>query len=318
MKLSRWKAIAGFFLAAVLTAPAFGATTALPGTLNYVEGQAQIGSQDLSAKSIGSADLQPGQTITTGNGRAEILLTPGVFLRLDDNSAAKMISPSLTNTEVALNKGRASLEVAEIHKQNAIKIAEEGATTQVLKNGLYEFDADQGNVQVFDGKSKVQAADKSINLKGGRELSLNSTPLKAHKFDKKKAENDFYNWSDLRSQYEAEANVDAAGIVPSGYAGPGWWWDPWFSAYTFVPGDGIFYSPFGWGFYSPAFINYAPFYYGRPYGYYGHGYRYYSHGYRPHGFSGARAVRPAPAIHGGGFGAVHSGSFGSPHTAIRH
>lgn len=314
MKLSRWKAIAGFFLAAVLTAPAFGATTALPGTLNYVEGQAQIGSQDLSAKSIGSADLQPGQTITTENGRAEILLTPGVFLRLDDNSAAKMISPSLTNTEVELDKGRASLEVAEIHKQNDIRIAEDGATTQVLKNGLYEFNADQGNVQVFDGKANVRAEDKSINLKGGRELSLNSTPLKARKFDKKMAENDFYNWSDLRSQYEAEANVDAAGIVPSGYVGPGWWWDPWFSAYTFVPGDGIFYSPFGWGFYSPAFISYAPFYYGVPH--------YYGHGYRPHAFSGARAaarpVRPAPAIRGGVFGTVHGGSFGSPHVAMRH
>jgi hypothetical protein len=317
MKLSRWKAIAGFFLAAVLSAPAFGANTALPGTLNYVEGQAQIGSQNLTASSVGSAELQPGQSITTENGRAEILLTPGVFLRLDDNSAARMVSPSLTSTEVELDKGRATVEVAEIHKQNDIKIAEDGATTQVLKNGLYEFNANQGNVQVFDGKARVQDNDKSVEVKGGRELDLNAAPLKAHKFDKKKAEDDFYNWSALRSQYESEANVDVARIVPSGYVGPGWFWDPWFSAYTFVPGDGIFYSPFGWGFYSPAWIGYAPIYYGIPYHYYGHG-------YRPHastaGRAAARPVRPAPAgaVHAGGFGAMHSGAMSSPHMAIRH
>src|SRR5579872_2322278 len=131
MKLSRTKTLLGFLLAAILSAPAFGANTPLPGTLNYVEGQAQIGTEDLTAKSVGSADLKAGEKIATEKGRAEILLTPGVFLRLDNNSVAEMISPSLTDTEVELSKGRAMLEVAEIHKQNDIKIDQNGATTQV-------------------------------------------------------------------------------------------------------------------------------------------------------------------------------------------
>ena len=78
----------------------------------------------------------------------------------------------------------------------------------------------------------------------------------------------------------AEANVDAARIVVAdgwgpgywgaGFWGPGWgwggwYWDPWFSAYTFMPLDGIFYSPFGWGFYSPGFVYRAPFYGGHFY-----------------------------------------------------
>ena len=37
----------------------------------------------------------------------------------------------------------------------------------------------------------------------------------------------------------------------AGWYGAGWYWDPCFGAYTFIPGDGIFYSPFGWGFYPP-------------------------------------------------------------------
>ena len=321
MKLSRIKTLLGLFLAAILSAPALGANTPLPGTLNYVEGKAQIGSEDLSAKSIGSSELQAGQTITTETGRAEVLLTPGVFFRLDNNSAAEMISPSLTNTEVQLNKGRAMLEVAEIHKQNDIKIAQDGATTQILKNGLYEFDANDGAIRVFEGKAQVAAKAKTKDLKGGRELNVRRDPvLKAQKFDKKN-QDDFYNWSALRSRYESEANVDVARyVVPGGYAGPGWYWDPWFSAYTFVSGNGIFYSPFGWGFYSPGWIGYAPaFGYGVPYRYYGRGYYghgYYGHGYHEHGYHGnavapragvSAPMRTAPAMHSQGFGGFHGG-----------
>ena len=308
MKLSRMKAIIGFFLAAILSAPAFGASTPLPGTLNYVEGEARIGSQELNAKSVGSSDLEAGQLIATEKGRVEVLLTPGVFLRLDNNSEAEMISSSLTNTEVQLNKGRAMLEVAEIHKQNDIQIAQDGATTQVLKNGLYAFDANTGEVQVFDGKAEVSDKGKTIDLKGGRELNVASdAPRKAQKFDKKKDADDFYNWSALRSQYESEANMDIARYAP-GAVSPGWFWDPWYSAYTFVPGNGIFYSPFGWGFYSPGWIGYAPIYYGAPYHYYRPGY--YGRGFYGH----PRAVVPrgemraAPAMHAqGGFGGFHGG-----------
>ena len=310
MKLSgiKTKTIVGFILAAILSAPAFGASTPLPGTLNYVEGEARIGSQELNAKSVGSSDLQAGEIIATEKGRVEVLLTPGVFLRLDNNSAAEMISPSLTNTEVQLNKGRAMLEVADIHKQNDIKIAQDGATTQVLKNGLYAFDANTGEVQVFDGKAEVSDKAKTIDLKGGRELNVASdAPLKAQKFDKKKDADDFYNWSALRSQYESEANMDIARYAP-GVVSPGWFWDPWYSAYTFVPGNGIFYSPFGWGFYSPAWFGYAPIYYGAPYHYYRPGY--YGHGHydHPHTVVPRGEMRAAPAMHAqGGFGGFHGG-----------
>ncbi len=126
------KLIGGLLLAAALgSAPAWGTpdrpNAAYPGTLNYVEGQASIGSQALNPNSIGSAVLAPGQTITTEQGKAEVLITPGVFLRLGDASAVKMISPSLTDTEVAIQRGEATVEVADIHKQNQL-IVDEGTS----------------------------------------------------------------------------------------------------------------------------------------------------------------------------------------------
>jgi hypothetical protein len=104
--------------------------------------------------------------------------------------------------------------------------------------------------------------------------------LKETKFDKKASEDDFYRWASLRSSYLAEANIDAArrylvGSGGPGWYGTGWYWDPSFSAYTFVPAAGIFYDPFGWGFYSPWMI------YGAPYVGFGYGYGGYYHRFGP-------------------------------------
>ena len=136
----------------------------------------------------------------------------------------------------------------------------------------------------------------------------------------------------MRSAYLAEANVDAAGMYAGsawgpGWAGAGWFWDPWFSAFTFVPADGIFYSPFGWGFYSPWLVYQAPIYgYGHFYHQFsmnyhnwGPGRHYiggpaYAHGtYRGPGsvrafHSGSTRMR-APAFGRSAAGGVHSGGF---------
>ena len=274
--------IGGLFLASFLgTTPAWAANEARPGSLNYVEGQVSVGNQTVNAKSIGSVELEPGQSLSTGAGKAELLLTPGVFFRVGDNSSARMISPNLTDTEVELVHGNATVEVTDLYRENNLRVVEDGKSTQLVKNGLYDFDADNDQVRVFDGQAMVLDGNKQVKIKAGHEVSFHDEPLKTQKFDKQALEStELYRWTSLRSSYLAEANVDAARtyvVGGPGWFGYGWYWDPWFSAYTFIPGDGIFYSPFGWGFYSPGFAFGAPFFFG------GHYRRYFSGDYRAWG-----------------------------------
>jgi hypothetical protein len=126
----------------------------------------------------------------------------------------------------------------------------------------------------------------------------------------------------LRSQYLSQANIDAAqryyvnGGFGPGWWGAGWYWDPWFSGFTFLPADGFFFNPFGWGFYSPVMVWRAP-YYGGVVGYrhfngnrpvaIGHGF--HNHAVTRHGgnmgaFRGAR-------VGGGRLGGFHGGAAGS-------
>lgn len=268
MKSKAWAA-----LLAIVALPALAAVPARPGMLNFVEGQADIGERDVAGTTGGSVILNPGQTLATKDGHAEVLLTPGVFLRLNKDTAVKMISPGLIDTRVEVLRGQAMVEATEVKKENNLRVLNSGATTQIEKEGLYRFDADRNLVAVYDGKAVVQEDDKTVDLKGGRAALLSTDqPLKAVKFDKNSAEDELYKWSKLRSEYLAEANAASARIYVAGNAGwygPGWYWNPWYSAYTFIPGSGILYSPFGWGFASPwAYPFYGGFYgsgyWGRP------------------------------------------------------
>src|ERR1700730_12933345 len=280
MMQSRLIGISSVLLAAALSLPAWGADSAhqgadsahpgnakanpaRPGSLNYVEGQASIEGQSLGPEAIGKTELKPGQSLETVVGKAELLLTPGVFFRLGDASSVMMISPTLTDTELRLDKGEATLEVAELHPENNVVIAEDGAKVRLTKTGFYDFDADHYIVRVYQGEANVEVNGQDIKVEKEHQLDFNADrSMKPEKFDKEKVQDDLYRWSSLRSSYLAEANVDRAQDYQMGnWYGAGWDWDPYYGAYTFIPGNGVFYSPFGWGFYSPFEVGFAPIFF---------------------------------------------------------
>lgn len=278
----------------------------VPGTINYVEGQVMLGGQMLGPGAAGYAVAQPNQAIDTQAGFVEVLLTPGAFLRVGHNSEVVMQSLGLANLQFQVVRGSAMLEVADLVKGTTMQIGMNGATTQIDKRGLYEFDANQQLVKVLDGKATVLEASRSKSAGKGDQILLTDPRLKAHGFNQQMADADpLYVWSRARSETEAQANVAVASNVAAygGWYGAGWYWDPFWSEYAFLPGAGFLYSPFGWGFYSPAFVYAAPFYhgfYGR--GFYGRGYYGHVGGVTTavHGFSGTAHFSGGGGFHGGG------------------
>jgi hypothetical protein len=282
----------------VLCVPAFAANPARLGTVNYVEGAVFLEGKQLIAKDIGSVELNVNEVLSTATGKAEILLTPGVFFRLDNNSAVKMISPSITPTQVELERGRAAVEVDELYPQNDLEVMDGGVTTQLVKTGFYEFSTNNPTIEVFVGKAAIQVGGGKYKVvKGHHEITLaDAARDKPASFNTHDATDNLYNWSSLRSQYLAEANNEIAGEY-AGVAGfnPGWYWDPYMWDYTFI-GMNPYWSPFGFGFYPPWWG-----------GFYGGGY--YGRGYYGHGFGGG-GFRSGGVLHGGGGGGFHGGGGG--------
>jgi len=273
-----------------------------PGTLNYVQGSAYLNGSQVNNKSVGTAELMPDEVLRTGGGKAEVLLTPGVFLRVADHSAVQMISPDITNTRVALLRGEAGIEVDEIYPQNDLQIVDNGVSTQLLKKGFYEFTASAPRVLVFSGEAQVELGDgQSREVKKHHEMALEAgVEARPHGFNASHAEDNLYSWSKLRSEYLAEENEQAA--EQYGWAYPGWYWNPWALGWDWGPwgpwgGWGPWWGGGFWGGYYGG-----PIFYGRGYGGRGYG----GHPVGGRGFSGGGGFGGG-GFHGGGF---HGGGGG--------
>jgi hypothetical protein len=261
--------LSGLLLTAVCALPDAYTISAKPGAVNYIEGKAFLNDKPLSDKGLKSVFLDKNDVLSTDGGKTEVLLTPGAFLRMGDDSQIRMISPSLTDIQVEVSRGEVMLEVSGLVKGTKIQIINHGSSTTIEKNGLYRFTADIPPVAaVLDGKAEVALGDRTIHLKKGKQTVL-TADLRPEKFDTKKAD-DLYAWSNVRSEYEAAASFRVAqsaytsgigrsrGYGVNGFYSPGWWWDSTFDCWAWLPGSGAFYSPFGYGFYSPALVAYAP------------------------------------------------------------
>jgi hypothetical protein len=279
---------AGLVFAALSAFPQGYTISARPGAINYVEGTVSLDGKPLPAKSTAQMFLGANDTLTTAGGKAEVLLTPGVFVRLAENAEIRMISPRLTDTSFEVTKGEAIVEASELLQDNNIQILDHGAAVKLQKTGVYLFRAgDDAVARVFEGKAAVDWNGSHVELGKNHELSLVDSS-KAAKFDAKSGEDDLYAWSKIRDEYEAASSYDASKRVhasafdTSGYMGgygglgygsgygPGWLWNSGFNSWAWLPGDGAFFSPFGFGYYAPGFVSYAPVVY-LPVGYGGGG-----------------------------------------------
>jgi hypothetical protein len=231
------------------------------GVIHYVEGDVTVDGTAIHPKFAEFPDVKSGQLLATEEGRAEVLLTPGVFLRLSENSSVRMISNALADTRLEVVSGSALVEVGELLEHNAISLEAAGASIALSKKGLYRITADPARLQVYDGQALVSAAGETRTAKKGHEIDIETAELADTKFDTKNTDS-FYRWSARRAEYVAAANVISARVASnsdyrSGFTGSSsaWSWNPYFGMYTFLPRNGVYWSPFGSPFYSPGVIT---------------------------------------------------------------
>jgi hypothetical protein len=263
------------------------------GVIQYVEGRAFLADKPIEPKFGQFPDIKENQEFRTEDGRAEILLTPGVFLRIGENSSIRMLSTKLTDTRVEVLSGSAILESNEIPKDNAIELVYKKDSIRLQKQGLYRLDTEPARFQVFEGEAVVTDPSGQLTLKGGKQTNLAGV-LMAENFDRKADDQDaLYRWSDRRASYVSQANVASAAAAGNSYTGSGyggsgyggygfgglglggyypgylggWAFNPLFGMYTYMPYSGFGYSPFGYTYYSPATVGYAPNYGGSGYAY---------------------------------------------------
>ncbi len=242
----------GLFL--VSSSPAYSqlAISARSGMIHYFEGEVRVADKALGSKKGEFARLVDGQILQTLAGRAEVLLTPGVFLRVSEQSELRLDSASLSDTRLELLSGSVLIEVGELEKDHSIRVTASGATLDFRKRGLFRVNASPASVHAYDGEVIAVRGSQTLTVKEGRQTLLAGV-LSGEKFAKDETDA-FHRWAGRRASYLAAANISSAKSVldsGNGWNRGNWYFNNDFGMYTYLPGSRNYYSPFGYQYYSP-------------------------------------------------------------------
>ena len=285
------------------------------GVLHVSEGAVFLDGKEVLQKFGTFPDIKENSKLTTEAGRAEILLTPGVFLRIGDNSGIRMVTNRLIDTRVEVLSGRAVVESDSPMKDTAVTVVYKDFQVHVRKAGVFEIESNPEQLKVYHGDAEVEVNGETTVVRAGRLLPFGKAMV-TEKFDPKEGD-ELARWSMRRSQDVAVANVSAARSLRDSGASwggnGGWYFNPFYSMYTYIPGGGVFWNPYGYGFFSPYTVYSAYIPNG---GYYGGGRGGYNSSYARTGdqtgnFGRASANNTLNAGNSG-FGRSSGGSFSGP------
>lgn len=227
------------------------------GLIHYIEGDVKLSGRTVVMKSGDFPEMKKGDELRTAEGRAELLLGPGVFLRLAENSAFRLDASQLENTRLELTSGSLLIEAGEFDpKFNVIAVKVGANEIEVAKKGLYRIDLNPGLLRVYDGAATVIAGGQPVTVKEGRQTALGALP-NPEKFDKSRGDA-FYRWAARRSSYIAMANISVAKRLHdngSSWRTSNWFYNPYLGFFTYIPVSGLWRSPFGFAYYSPRTVE---------------------------------------------------------------
>jgi hypothetical protein len=295
--------------------------SAKSGMVSKAEGEVFIADKEVLESQTNFPDVKENTVLRTGQGRAEILLTNGVAMRVGENASFKMLTNRLIDTRLEILTGSALIEATEIVKDNNLTILAGEATVGIAKHGLYRFDMATNSFKVFDGTASVTVNGQTLLVGQGRMMKMENGQPVIEKFNKDDLDA-LDNWSRRRAEQVARANASSAKqIYDSGCSGynvtnghfnpsnlaavrstnpndpcynpcGGWRYNPWFGTVTYIPCGNNIYSPYGYRYWGPgnvmrAFYRPPPPSMTMPGGGYGGGNNFPSMGSTSGGYSGA-------------------------------
>jgi hypothetical protein len=264
--------------------------SARAGGVNAVTGRASMhprGNSEWQQLTI-KEDLETGDVVRTGlDGRVEMLLNPGSYMRIGENSEFELADNSLENLEVRLIRGTAIVEATGAENTELlINIVTPHTRLAIVRRGLYRLNVVPGDgTELIVRKGRVMLDDSHTKVKGGNKVVFSSGSFSIAKLgqtDKKNPDN-LESWSKQRAETVAQANQKIRGrdmslLMASMNAAwdrrfsPAygiWMFNAGYSCYTFVPFFNGWGSPYGSSYSSSLFLGYydRSFYYGTSRGY---------------------------------------------------
>ena len=275
----------GFVLAVALAAGAqtqnrerFG-ISARAGGINSVIGRVvvkragQTSEQPLTTQD----ELASGDVVNSSVGsRVEILLSPGSYLRIGQNSEFNLVDNTTDNVSVKLVRGSAIIEATGTDETKLkINISTDQTSLVIVRRGIYRLNVEPDLTELLVKKGRVLIANGSgETVKGGDKRAFTGSAVIIAKGTSR--DDEFDNWSKERGKILAQANAGLSTRVLSSYlTSPDWKrpsgslgvWGLWvvspaLRCYTFMPfANRHWFSPYGetYGYYYDVGFYYGVF-----------------------------------------------------------
>ena len=176
--------------------------SARAGTINYQQGAVYVDDQRVHA-TYGAAhplQMKNGQRLRVDNGKVELLLGSGVYLRMVGPNSIRMQETHLADTQVLVEDGL--IEVAGMNKGAHLRVVCGAGATELKRDGSYRFDAPfealPGRLRIYSGDAAVER--EGIAVKGTSGLAVDLVGgLELSKFDVKDGDA-LQAWAAQRSQ----------------------------------------------------------------------------------------------------------------------
>ena len=221
-------------------------TRSIPGSINRIEGLALLDGKPLVDGRAALALIRKSSTIVTAAAYAEVLLDPGMFLRIGPNTAARFVTIESGNIRIQLDRGEVLLDAAAAPR-GAVSISFNRVTVRALESGLYEMDADHLRSQIYAGRAEVRYAAGVLQLRKREQVNYLNNALSVQRFETDRVDA-LYVWSARVAEYEAVASYGVALTLRSNPDGAAWRWDNAMHCWAYVPKAGTVPDPFGWSY----------------------------------------------------------------------
>ncbi|HVQ38500.1 MAG TPA: FecR family protein, partial [Pyrinomonadaceae bacterium] len=247
--------------------------SAKAGGVNAVTGRATMrahGQSEWQQLTI-KEDLEAGDIVKTGtDGRIEMLLNPGSYLRIGENSEVELSDNSLQNLEVRLIRGTAIVEATGFDGAALlINITTPHTRMAIVRKGLYRVSVVPGDAtELIVRKGRVMLDGSHTKVDGGNKVVFSGTSFSVAKLrDTEKRQDDLEAWSKDRSKTIAQANRgfnrrDMSLAMLGFNSGWGrlspslsgiWMYSAGYGCYTFFPFYTGWGSPYGGSYYNSLY-----------------------------------------------------------------
>lgn len=221
----------------VLTLPADGQSviSTHSGVVHFSEGAVYLGDQPLESHPGKFSSVPQGAELRTAAGRAEVLLTPGVFVRVGEQSKIRMVANKLSDTRVELLAGSAVVDSAEPTSGTSVTLLYKNWSVRFPKQGIYRIDSDPARLWVFQGRAEVSAGNhEPLSVQQGMYVPFAAVLVPERTIDQPR--DSLSIWAEGRQQSISADNAIAANIQdPASISAA----NPSFDTFTYFPMLGL-------------------------------------------------------------------------------